>query len=220
MSSQLNAAVSLTTACPHSHHAGLVMGWWHLPFPVRVAVLLLLLFLLLLLLLLCLPAQSSPLLAGLLTPLSSPTSIRSPEAKTCPAPNRHMGKRPFFPLFPVYRDADSSGFSLSLPGTEDGGEGEREMQPCAKPGGSQSHPGAPLNVHADCHHVHTGQRERVACLESGVVSGSWPCEGLSPPAWCSSWRRCKMAGKSPWMEISDVELVFPARSLAEVDRLL
>lgn len=122
---------------------------------------------------------------------------QEPRGQTCPAPNRHMGKRPFFPLFPVYRDADSSGFSLSLPGTEDGGEGEREMQPCAKPGGSQSHPGAPLNVHADCHHVHTGQRERVACLESGVVSGSWPCEGLSPPAWCSSWRRCKMAGKSP-----------------------
>lgn len=95
MSSQLNAAVSLTTACPHSHHAGLVMGWWHLPFPVRVAVLLLLLFLLLLLLLLCLPAQSSPLLAGLLTPLSSPTSIRSPEAKPVLLPTGIWGKDPF-----------------------------------------------------------------------------------------------------------------------------
>lgn len=84
-----------------------------MPFPVRVALPLLFLLVLffLLLLLPCLPAQSSPLLAGLLTLLSSPLpNIRSTKVKICPAPNRNMGKRPFFPFFPVYWDVGSLGF--------------------------------------------------------------------------------------------------------------
>lgn len=54
------------------------------------------------------------------------------------------------------------------------------MQQHAKPRGCQGHPDAPLCVPPDCYHVHMGQRERAACLESGVVAGRWQWKGVVP----------------------------------------